>query len=182
MSYVFISYARRDHEIATQLMHLLAEHNILVKTDEQIEAGDGWQKSLWDILDDSSACVLLLSSASVRLPLVKHEYQYFLKHDKPIYPVVIEPLRPADLPFRLRHLAMMDMATDPEKAAAQLVERIKSGQPPTFDAQTSPRLVLEVPREQFNAQRHDIMDTVEKMKQENDVDEIVIRFVAEDNS
>ena len=180
MSHVFISYARKDHATAEQVMAVLQQHGIPTRTDTGISQDEDWKATLETALNESSACVLLVSPAAIKLPLVKHEYQHFLYHGKPIYPVVIEPVPLAEMPHMLRRFQMLDMATEPETAAEQLVASIKAGHSGVKAAQAQPRLVLELVRNRFHEQRNEIFETMEKLTQDDSIGEIVIRFVEDE--
>jgi len=180
MSKVFMSYARKDHDSAQQVMGVLQQAGINISSDQSIKMDENWKDTLETVLTEAQACVLLISPASVKLPLVKHEYQHFMRHGKPIYPVIIEPVSPDKVPHVLRRYQHLDMADNPTMAAEQLVQSIKAGHTGMKAASAQPRLVLEMVRNRFHEQREEIFDTMERLTQDDNIDEIVIRFVEDD--
>ena len=65
MSFVFLSYSRRDVDFARYLRALLENESINVWMDEKrLVSGDNWWKAIERNIDECSAFVVVMSSSS----------------------------------------------------------------------------------------------------------------------
>jgi hypothetical protein len=96
---IFVSHSTRDDPFVQRLVWALRQAGFQLWVDhDNIMAGDDWDASVEAALEASDAMILVLSKRSVTSHNVKVEWDFFLRHEKMIYPVMLEPCR---VPFRL---------------------------------------------------------------------------------
>ncbi len=106
-SSVFISYSQHDKELANQMVSRLRTDGFKVWIDhKRLEAGTRWMDEINNALEVSEYLVLLMSNDSLASKYVQHEYEYFVRNNKPIIPVRIAPLN--DLPPDLASIQYVD--------------------------------------------------------------------------
>lgn len=109
-SQIYISYSRRDQDIAKRLSQDLTASGTQVWLDvASIRAGERWDRSIQEAMTNSDVLLLLVSPDSMASNNVADEWNYFLDQGKPVIPVLV---RPAEMHFRLRRSQYVD-ATDP---------------------------------------------------------------------
>ncbi|MBZ0306945.1 MAG: TIR domain-containing protein, partial [Anaerolineae bacterium] len=122
-SKVFISYSRKDTQIADSLARDLTSVGIDVWMDRDgIEVGERWSTAVQNALETSQAMVLVLSPDSMNSTNVEDEFTYFLDNNKPIVPIMVRPTR---LHFQLHRLQWVDFTGDrPEDAYERLMRAL----------------------------------------------------------
>lgn len=92
MSFVFLSYSRRDVDFARYLRGLLENENINVWMDEKrLVSGDNWWKSIERNIDECSAFVVVMSSSSDSSVYVHNEILVSLFVENLGWNYVVEP-------------------------------------------------------------------------------------------
>lgn len=101
MPKIFISYSRRDKDVADYIAGELRSRGAEVFIDYQrIQAGESFPRRLASEIDSSSAIVFLLSKHSVTSKWVISEVYYAHQQDKLIVPVMLDATKlPGDLFF-----------------------------------------------------------------------------------
>jgi len=108
MTQVFISYSRRDIGIATKLHSAISGAGIESFIDVAgVTPADQWETQVFEALDASDFLLLVLSPSSLESSYAKFQWEYFLRHDKPIIIVLISPVE--QLPFRLQSYQIVDL-------------------------------------------------------------------------
>ena len=117
MSYVFISYSRKDKEFAIRLAADLEGKGTKVWIDQSgIQAGDQWRKSIQQALDGCKALVLIISPDSMASEYVEKEWQYILTKGKRIIPVLYRTAE--NISFELIGLQHIDFRSEDDYPAA----------------------------------------------------------------
>jgi CRP-like cAMP-binding protein len=117
---VFLSYARADVDFAKELARGLRRSGVDVWVDVySIEAGKSWARQVAEALDGCGAMVLVLSPASMSSENSDDEWNFFLDKQKPVVPVMHEPVA---VPYRLNKLQYVDFTAQPfDEALTKLV-------------------------------------------------------------
>jgi serine/threonine protein kinase len=110
---VFISYARKEREYVHALAQRLRSIGIKLWTDQDIQPGANWDRSVEEALKDTECMLVIMSPTAVQSENVQDEWSYFLEEGKPVYPFIYQS---CELPLRLRrrqHIKSTgDMLTD----------------------------------------------------------------------
>ena len=130
---VFLSYSRKDKEIANTLVEGLSANGIQVWIDNvHIEGGLKWDSAIETALEKTKILILLLSKSSVNSENVKDEVSYALEEKLDFITVLIEE---TNVPYRWRRVQYIDMLSDANKGEEQLIkmlkEKIGPGEPPS---------------------------------------------------
>ena len=105
MADVFLSYSRRDKELAARLVALLEGQGWDVFWDQETRAGTLWPKVLEDELGRARCLVVLWTSSSIGSRWVRIEADEALQNDK-LLPVRIENVKP---PMEFRQTQTLDL-------------------------------------------------------------------------
>ena len=96
---VFISYSRRDMEIADRLVEALDGEGFQVTIDRRdLPYGEEWLKELTDFIAGADTVVALVSPAFIASKACNWELGQVKATNKRLVPLVIEPVAIADLP------------------------------------------------------------------------------------
>ena len=96
---VFISYSRRDMEIADRLVEALDGEGFQVTIDRRdLPYGEEWLKELTDFIAGADTVVALVSPAFIASKACNWELGQVKATNKRLVPLVIEPVAVADLP------------------------------------------------------------------------------------
>jgi hypothetical protein len=128
MSHFFISYSRRDMEIADQFVNSLAEMGMDVWVDrEDIKVGNSWREQIVEAIDTCDAFVLILSSNSAASTNVHKEVILAQDSARPTYVVMLEVVRlPAAIRYQLAGLQFINVPLlGFEKSAQILIDALK---------------------------------------------------------
>ena len=119
MPLVFISYAPKDSEIGKELADALKQRGIdsISSWHDQDLAdttnpADSWKDQVESALQKCDAGIVLVSPASLSSMAAAHEARYFIMAKKPLFPVVITPVREAVYPPGLRGLPRFSLSED----------------------------------------------------------------------
>lgn len=92
---VFISYSRKDHEVAEYICKILKENGIEYWIDKEgIYSSFNYKEVIVDAIEISKAVIFISSSKSNASINVIREIGYAVKINKPILPIILE-----DVPF-----------------------------------------------------------------------------------
>jgi formylglycine-generating enzyme required for sulfatase activity len=122
--YVFISYARPDQAIASQVEGFLTAAGVRVFRDtSDINAGDNWDLKIEQALRDCQCMVILLSAASMpERKEVHREWFNFDQKGKKIYPLYIQD---CTLHSRFDSRNYIDARSDLEAALDRLLAALR---------------------------------------------------------
>ena len=121
---VFLSYSRRDEEIALRLARELRSLGVPVWMDQlDIPLGAAWDDSVEAAVKQSESFLVLLSNGSVKSRNVLDEISYALEQNKQIVPVLLEQ---CEKPFRIRRLQHIDLSVDFATGVAKIREALGS--------------------------------------------------------
>ena len=126
---LFISYSRRDTELAEQLVSRLEEHGMEVLIDRRdLPYGEEWQKELADFIRMSDTVVWLVSPDSVASKWVNWELGELGRLSKRLVPVRVRDVDPESLPEALGriHLLPADGVFDVDRHLAPLVDTLNT--------------------------------------------------------
>jgi hypothetical protein len=80
---VFLSYARKDSELARRLAELRRHVGFIVwLAEEEITLGDNWAKKIGKALDDSDWMVILLSPGALQSDSLRQDIEFVLGSKK----------------------------------------------------------------------------------------------------
>lgn len=122
---IFISYSRKNHEVAKQLADGLKERGVHVWIDvRDIKLGHIWDDAVEEGLRNASKMLVLLSPASVASKNVKDEISFALNENKRVIPVMIGQ---CDAPIQLTRNNRIDWIDKPidDEFLDMLTEKLK---------------------------------------------------------
>lgn len=108
----FVSYSRRQSDIAAPLRDLLRAYSTTWFDVDEIALGDDWRKEIAIAIDACDELVLLVSDDSLSSPVVAEELELAILAEKAIRAIVIRPLT-GGVPERLKPFQYADVASDP---------------------------------------------------------------------
>lgn len=119
---IFLSYSRRDSELALRLAQDLRAQSIPIWVDQvDIAPGTMWDRAVEQALATSKKVLILLSESSVESDNVLDEITLALDEGKELVPVLLEPCR---VPLRLRRKQHIDFTNTYEDGFARLLESL----------------------------------------------------------
>lgn len=127
--HVFISYKRDDFTDSAFLAELerhLELANITFWRDHRIQPGDNWEVEIDQAIDDSFACLLLLSPNASASQYVTYEWTRALTLGKKVIPLLLESN--AAVHPRLQKTQFVDFTQDSEFTWELLVARLHTVQ------------------------------------------------------
>jgi len=132
MSYVFISYAAKDRDIALLVRERLTEAGIETWMDRDIKPGRDPVEAIREALRNASGGLVLLSPAVANAPEVASEYKYILSQNKRLDVAMVAPIiSPHDIPAHLQSIPSIDLQWDFETGMRKLIAAIKGDAPVT---------------------------------------------------
>lgn len=133
---VFLSYSRRDQEVAERIQCALLRHDYHVWFDkEEVASIDDWAVRNRTALDEAAThgfVLVLLSAYSLSSPYCKAEIESALRvaqssQRSNIIPVVITPSICENLPRQLFNIQWFDLATGPfDERVEELIRNLKT--------------------------------------------------------
>lgn len=122
MSWVFLSYSRKDRYFAELARFMLEKEQIRVWVDRStIRAGEEWRNAIDEGITGSHSVVVALSAHSLSSAYVTYEWASAMGKGKPIIPVILER---CDLHPKLAEIQSLDFSQE-HLPWADLVERIR---------------------------------------------------------
>lgn len=127
MSYVYISYSRKDSLIAELISRELVNNDIDIWIDKVgIEGGMNWQSEILQAINHAFAVVVLLSENSVNSDFIRYEIGYSLgRGDLLIIPVITGNFDFESIPSMLRAIQWLQLTPPYKESITQLVDAIK---------------------------------------------------------
>lgn len=114
---VFISYSRKDLEIAEPLRDVLRAEGFDAYLDlHDIAPGEDWQGRLGALIASAEKVVFLISPDSVASEICDWEVGEAERQGKSVLPVVVRETRPNAIPGRLRRLNFIFYRDDQERS------------------------------------------------------------------
>ena len=90
MSHIFISYSRKDIDLAQKIVDSLAANNLDTWIDwKSIPKGEDWEQEIYRGVEEADAFLFLLSPDSVISEMCNKEIAHAVKNGKRILPIVI---------------------------------------------------------------------------------------------
>jgi TIR domain-containing protein len=124
---LFISYSRKDHELAERLAAGFdrAGHEFWIDRRD-INVGDPWSADIEGALKRSVAVVVIISRSSVSPEsYVRREISYAALLGKPIYPLLAEQVAVSDLPMDIATLERIDCVDDFARGVDTLLRHLR---------------------------------------------------------
>lgn len=90
MSYIFVSYSRRDFDVAQKIIDALARNQLDTWIDwKSIPKGEDWEQEIYRGIEQAEAFLFLISPASVTSEMCNREIAHAVKNGKRILPIFI---------------------------------------------------------------------------------------------
>ena len=116
---VFLSYARKDHEFALELVQTLRRRGKRVWLDQHvILPAESWVSAVRSGIDAADHFVFLLSPDSVRSGACVKELEWALEQQKRIIPVMCRDVSIGEIPESIRDLTFVRLTDDAALIAA----------------------------------------------------------------
>ena len=111
--YIF-SYSHIDENIVASIYNALTMINSISPQnqfwfDRQIKAGSDWHNTIMSNIQSCSALMLFLSRHSTSSKYCKEEWNFALKHNKRVIPIIISR---CSVPRELKRLHFLDLSKD----------------------------------------------------------------------
>lgn len=121
---VFLSYARRDQELAKEIAEVLNEQGLRFWHEKQLDVGADWEKEISRALKTSDSMIAILNPHSFSSSWVRTELEYALfneKYKNRLLPVLIGGEAHdafARLPWILTRMHFLRLSKRPTRASA----------------------------------------------------------------
>jgi hypothetical protein len=125
---VFISYVRKDRNLADALANELQKKGFKVWLDKNISPGAKWSEEVSKALDESDSMIAILNQYSFSSSYVRNELEYVLFNDRyknRFLPVLIGPTSNTDfvrLPWVLQKITFLKITG--QKSASSIAKTI----------------------------------------------------------
>jgi predicted ATPase len=118
---LFISYAAADRQRALAIADALEDVGVSVWIDRRgLAGGDLWATEITAAIRSCRALVLVCTAASVRSRNVRQEVQLAWDHDRPILPLLLEPVQfPDEIAYFVQGRQWIDAVQRPEHSWLQ---------------------------------------------------------------
>lgn len=90
MSFIFISYSRKDKAYVTRLTQALEKKQLPAWLDDHVDYGTKWPHAIQKHLEDCAIFLLVMSSRSYESDWVQNELLHAKEWKKPIFPLLLE--------------------------------------------------------------------------------------------
>jgi hypothetical protein len=127
---IFISYAARDGELASQLADQLSRAGFAAwDADKEIAPGDNWAKEMGRALDESDVMVAIITPGALQSRSLQGDIQYALtskRFEHRLIPVLVGFVTfeaGKDVPWIL--LKMNPVHIDPSRGFEEVVDRVR---------------------------------------------------------
>lgn len=91
--YVFFSYAHKDKGIAYGMIERMVRRGFRVWYDSGLHPGDDWPEVIGEHLQNSAACICLMTKNSMESHNCKNELNYAVESGKTIIPILVDDVR-----------------------------------------------------------------------------------------
>jgi hypothetical protein len=111
MSHIFVSYSRRDMDIARAIVDALSKNEMDAWIDwESIPMGEDWAQEIYRGIEEADAFLFLISPDSVQSEMCRKELSHAVKNGKRIIPVAIRDIRLSkDIPPEIARLSWITL-------------------------------------------------------------------------
>ena len=90
MSFIFISYSRRDLDFAQKVVDVLSEQHLDTWVDwKSIPKGEDWEQEIYRGIEQADALLFLISLDSVKLQMCNKEIAHAIRNNKRILPILL---------------------------------------------------------------------------------------------
>jgi len=124
--HIFLAYSREDWErFVASLTVSLQDAGLNVWVEQYLSPGDpDWREAVDQALQECWLMVIVMSPRSLALNHLKSAYRHFMNQDKPVIPLVYEPL--VTLPIELaRQRIILHDRKNPRRSVHKLIYEIK---------------------------------------------------------
>src|SRR3712207_2277523 len=113
--YVFLSYASADRERALQLADALEAAGVSAWVDRRsIAGGSSWNTEIVQGIKQCAVLALAATEAAVQSRNVQRELQLAVEFDRPVLPLLLEPVRfPDEMRYALAGVQWVDVLDRP---------------------------------------------------------------------
>lgn len=87
---IFLSYSHKDKEYVHNLANWLQRAGFNAWFDDRIDYGEEWPRVIEKMVDDCSACIVLMSQSAHESKWVQNELARAQRKRKPIFPLLLE--------------------------------------------------------------------------------------------
>jgi Leucine-rich repeat (LRR) protein len=129
MSYLFISYARKDEKFAQRLNTDLRSYGVPTWIDELgIRSGEDWPDRIALAIEEAGAMLVILTPDSVKSKWVKRELSFADQKDKKVLPLLYKSCElPSSFNLQFGRIQRIDFTSgDYQTSLRELLESIKS--------------------------------------------------------
>lgn len=97
MSNIFISYSRKDIDLAQKIVSALAENNLDTWVDwRSIPKGEDWKNEIYRGIEAAETFIFLMSPDSAQSEICNEEIAHAMENNKRIVPIVIRDTNPKE--------------------------------------------------------------------------------------
>jgi hypothetical protein len=126
---IFISYARKDRQIAQSVRQDLTRARGSVWIDDELTGGQAWWNTILENIRTCDLFVFLLSPDSLRSKACQSELRYALQSGRPLLPVMVSPVSVQLAPREIADAQIVDYTERTADSAVALIAAVTS-QPP----------------------------------------------------
>jgi hypothetical protein len=105
---IFISYSKKDTEIAVRLFEDLEKEGHDVWIDRSLSGGEKWRETIENALREANQMIVLVSQNALESEWLRHELSLAYGWEKRIIPVMIGELGGSNIPITLERLQFVD--------------------------------------------------------------------------
>jgi formylglycine-generating enzyme required for sulfatase activity len=90
MSHIFISYSRKDIDVAGKIVDALAKNELETWIDwKSIPKGEDWEREIYQDIEEADAFLFLISPDSAKSEMCNKEIAHAIRNNKRVLPIVI---------------------------------------------------------------------------------------------
>ncbi len=125
--HVYLAYARDDWEsLIAELTIALQDAGIPVWVDQYLKpGGDDWLEAIEQALFECWLMIVVVTEESVSQPNVKMQYRYFMNHEKPLLPLVMDAGISLPVELAKKRSIIHEMGDDRRSTINRLISAIK---------------------------------------------------------
>ena len=118
---IFVSYSRKNRDVAEKLVKAMREAGLEVWFDKQIESGQDWDEVLEQRIIEADNLVVILSKTSVQSDYVKNEIFFAKNNNTTVNLIRIEE---CNLPLAIARMHYIEAIKDFDGGVASLISDI----------------------------------------------------------
>jgi hypothetical protein len=101
MSFIFISYSRRDLDFAQRIVDALSEQHLDTWVDwKSIPKGEDWEQEIYRGIEQADAFLFLISPDSVKSQMCNKEIAHAIRNNKRILPILLREAKTGEFSER----------------------------------------------------------------------------------